>query len=61
MDWTSTNFTLPPEGEVVMTKIEDKDGKRNEGKLYLKNDLWWLEDGSMYVYYKPTHWAYLPY
>lgn len=44
-----------PENKTVMTKIDDKDGVRNEQKMYRQGNLWWLEDGSMYVYYTPTH------
>jgi hypothetical protein len=45
-----------PEGVVVMTKIDDADGCRNEQELKRRGRLWWLADGSMYVYYTPTHW-----
>ena len=46
-----------PEGELVLTKIHDRDGERNIQKLMRCRYLWWLEDRSMYVYYTPTHWA----
>lgn len=45
-----------PEDRVVMTKIDDKDGVRNERTLSLSRGLWWNPDKSMYVYYRPTHW-----
>jgi len=45
-----------PQGVVVETKIEDEDGVRNETDLVLKGNLWFFPDGSMYVYYTPTHW-----
>lgn len=45
-----------PVNEVVMTKIDDARGCRNEQELRLQNGLWWIPDGSMYVYYCPTHW-----
>ena len=57
--WWKCKDKLPPQGEVVKTKIEDENGKRNEAKLYLKGNLWWMEDGSMYVYYTPTHWTHI--
>jgi hypothetical protein len=51
-----TPQTLPPEGEVVETKIDDDKGCRNECKLVRKGSLWFYADLSMYVYYTPTHW-----
>lgn len=45
-----------PEGTPVRTKIDDKDGRRNEAVLVRRGNLWWLRDGSMYVYYTPTHY-----
>ena len=55
-DWIKCTVTLPKEGEIVMTKILDANGERNEQKLIRKGNLWFLEDYSMYVYYTPTHW-----
>lgn len=49
-----------PEGVPVLTKIDDGAGARNEQVLKRRGRLWWLEDGSMYVYYTPTHWALRP-
>ena len=54
--WQRTQDTLPPEGKVVETKIEDSHGVRNEQKLFRKKNLWFFPDSSMYVYYTPTHW-----
>lgn len=54
--WQSTTQTLPAEGQVVMTAIIDENGERNTQKLKRYERLWYLEDGSMYVYYTPTHW-----
>lgn len=54
--WFNVAIVLPPEGEVVETKIDDWRGLRNEQPLYRKGNLWFLSDGSMYVYYTPTHW-----
>lgn len=46
----------PPQGVVLMTKIDDEKGCRNECLLKKSGNLWWFPDGSMYVYYTPTHW-----
>lgn len=54
--WYLTSQKLPPENVVVDTKIDDTRGCRNETRLYRQGNLWFLEDGSMYVYYVPTHW-----
>ena len=54
--WNKTSENLPPEGLVVETKIDDENGSRNEASLYRRGGLWFLPDGSMYVYYTPTHW-----
>jgi len=45
-----------PEHVVVDTKIHDADGARNHAKLRREGPLWFFPDGSMYVYYTPTHW-----
>lgn len=45
-----------PEKVVVETKIDDKDGCRNQTTLRRSGRLWFFPDGSMYVYYQPTHW-----
>ena len=52
-DWQTG---LAPEGVVLDTKIDDADGCRNEQRLKRAGNLWWYPDGSMYVYYRPTHW-----
>ena len=54
--WHLTSVSLPPEGLIVETKIDDEHGCRNKGRLYRRGKLWFLPDGSMYVYYTPTHW-----
>lgn len=59
MNWIKFSDQLPPEGKIVMTKIDDKDGIRNEQRLIRKGNLMWFTDMSMYVYYAPTHWAEL--
>lgn len=54
--WISVKDALPEEGVVVHAKIDDEKGLRNEQDLKLWRRLWWFPDGSMYVYYTPTHW-----
>jgi hypothetical protein len=49
-------YETAPIGEVVMTKIDDAGGCRNGAPLKRYGGLWWTPDGSMYVYYRPTHW-----
>lgn len=49
-------ISTAPNGVVVETKIDDWRGVRNEGRLKRSGRLWFLPDGSMYVYYTPTHW-----
>lgn len=53
-DWQSTE--MAPEGVEIMTKIDDEKGPRNEQTLKRSGNLWFVPDGSMYVYYRPTHW-----
>lgn len=57
MNWKSTNESLPPDGQVVHTKIDNADGCRNEQLLKRVGNLWHFPDDSMYVYYRPTHWC----
>jgi hypothetical protein len=47
-----------PENMIVMTKIDDAKGARNEAELIRHGRLWWIAKGkpAMYVYYEPTHW-----
>jgi hypothetical protein len=54
--WISIHEDLPNEGIPVMTKIDDENGVRNEQSLKRMKNLWFYPDGSMYVYYTPTHW-----
>ena len=59
MEWIELKTELPPEGEVVETKIDDADGLRNEQKLWRQGRLFFQapkSGDSMYVYYTPTHW-----
>ncbi len=51
------NIQTAPENVVVLTKIDDANGCRNEQKLKRSGRLWFVPDGSMYVYYTPTHWT----
>jgi hypothetical protein len=56
-DWISVKDRLPEPGQVVDTKIDDGVFvMRNEGPLKLIGNLWFYTDGSVYVYYEPTHW-----
>lgn len=57
MDWVRVRERQPEPWEVVETKIDDAKGERNVQRLQ-KGDgrLWFVPDGSMYVYYEPTHW-----
>ena len=56
MEWISVEDRLPPEGKVVLTKIDRGNTVTNEQKLIRNNRLYFFEDMSMYVYYTPTHW-----
>lgn len=55
--WILITATEPPNGAVAMTCIYDWEGLRNEQFLKRSGRLWYLTDGSMYVYYRPTHYA----
>jgi len=57
--YISVSVQLPPEGVLVETKIEDRRGTRCERKLSREGNLWFVEDGSAYVYNLPTHWKLL--
>lgn len=58
MSWVSIKTSLPVDGVVVETKIDPGDGSgiRNQQQLKRQGRLWFFPDGSMYVYYTPTHW-----
>lgn len=46
-----------PEGKVVLTGLRNDDGSfRNVQSLKRVGNLWFIPDGSMYVYYTPTHY-----
>jgi hypothetical protein len=57
-DWTRCVDALPPENVMVMTKIDDDKGVRNEQPLCFHSRLFWTGCGpdAIYVYYNPTHW-----
>lgn len=58
-EWIPVTSGLPPIGQVVDTKIDDRQGVRNVQRLKrggTNGSLWFFADGSMYVYYQPTHW-----
>jgi hypothetical protein len=56
--WTPTAEKRPDEGVAVETKVDDAKGVRNVQPLKRLGNLWFFPDGSMYVYYTPTHWRY---
>lgn len=53
--WNHTSSQLPEEGRVVLTISESG----MEQALKRQGNLWYLPDGSMYVYYTPIKWRYL--
>lgn len=55
-NWIAVTNLLPSEGKVVATKINDEKSERNHQDLKRQGRLWFYPDGSMYVYYEPTHW-----
>lgn len=58
-DWIETTQAVPVENVVVDTKIDNEKGLRNETPLKRQGNFWFFPDGSMYVYYTPTHWREL--
>jgi hypothetical protein len=54
VEWRSA--ATAPEHAVVMTKIDDDKGVRNEQALRRDGRMWWSPDGEMYMYYTPTHY-----
>lgn len=50
------DISTAPENVVIKTMICDEHGARNFAKLKRVGRLWYVPDGSMYVYYEPTHW-----
>lgn len=63
-DWNPIDTA--PEGVEIETKIDDGDGIRNVQTLVKRTripgktcPMFWYPDGSMYVYYTPTHWRFI--
>lgn len=55
MGWTSTRKELPPEGELVETRIADQYGVRNQKPLIRTGKIWSTADGVQ-MFYTPTQW-----
>lgn len=55
-DWTHVEKAIPTQGRIVMTKLDDTQGCRNEQPLKLIGRLWYVPNEAIYVYYAPTHW-----
>lgn len=55
--WIKISDQKPPEGEKVLTKIDDRQGVRNIISLTRRKNLYF--SGEIYVYYTPTHWKRL--
>ena len=51
-DWVFVDEELPPEGRVVVTRSESGMVQH----LKRVSNLWFLADGSMYVYYNVVAW-----
>jgi hypothetical protein len=48
---------VPPENVLVETKIDgDEFGERGFCILKRRGKLWFVPDGTMHVYYEPSHW-----
>lgn len=58
-DWIPNAPTTAPNDVVIETKIDDEHGVRNQSCLIKRRSLWFFPDGSMHVYYAPTHWRLL--
>ena len=55
-NWIKVSDRLPPQNNIVRTKIDEDGRVSNESKLIRKGTLWWLPDEAIYVYFTPTHW-----
>lgn len=53
-DWQPIDTA--PDRVLVETKVHNERGEHNVQPLIKRGRLWFVEDGSMYVYYDPTHW-----
>jgi len=54
--WIRTGEKLPEQNKVVETQAP----KGMIQDLKLVGKLWYFPDGSIYVYYTPTHWREKP-
>lgn len=58
-------ITSAPLDIEVETKIDDERGERNVQTLVARQRapdcrvMWFVPNGSMYVYYEPTHWRHI--
>lgn len=52
--WYSVTECPPPEGMLVVVR------NNNGARLKHSGGLWFVPDGSMYVYYTPAWWRPLP-
>jgi hypothetical protein len=58
LNYIEVSKQLPPDGVPVYTKVHEHNGIRHEEVILKRSgNLWFIPDGSMYVYYTPTHWA----
>lgn len=55
-EWISVKDMLPPENIPVETKIDDKNGERNNQVLMRYKSFWMCPENMVHVYYTPTHW-----
>jgi hypothetical protein len=58
--WIDCKKELPPDGEIVETKISDVEGLRCERTLMRRGPFWLSPDESVRAYNEPTHWRKLP-
>ena len=54
MNWQP--IETAPDGKVVWTRIGEAFEERNVQQLKRSGRMWFVPDGSTYVYYAPTHW-----
>ena len=59
MKYIKCSEQLPPEDVLVHTCIIEGGDIRMDSKLTRVRSMYYIEDKSMYVYYAPTHWAYI--
>lgn len=57
--WNKLSEVVSKDDVAIETKIDDEHGCRNMAILKPIGRLWYFLDGSMYVYYVPTHWREL--